>query len=225
MKQHILKTPFGQAIGLVDDPTDHLQRVWARGQFYEPRMLAYIARKYHGGTFIDIGSCIGNHTLFFAKFCADRVISVEPEVHNLTLQRQVLIANEVQAKVQLFSVALGDREGTCQLVKPPDKSPFNVGMWQVNQSVTEGATPMTTLDMLAEDLGLEGITLVKMDTQWTEHLIIAGARRLLERESPALFVELVDRPMYDAVVPLLSELGYHKTGAVFSTSHNWEFVK
>src|ERR1700690_1550585 len=80
---------------LVKDPSEYLQSHWVRGDFYEYDlygsdpvrraagyvldrvasrvrhtrrlgMLRYIGEHYSGGTFVDVGSCLGNHTLFFA---------------------------------------------------------------------------------------------------------------------------------------------------------------
>ena len=90
---------------LVKDENEYLQRYWARGDIYEydlygsdlmrraagwlfdkvshrvkrvrrQGMLSYIQDNYRGGTFVDVGSCIGNHTLFFAVGCqASQVLS------------------------------------------------------------------------------------------------------------------------------------------------------
>ena len=63
-------------------PPVHQQKFWLKGKYYEQAMLDYIRVNYPGGTYIDGGACIGNHTLYFAALCAQQVIAVEPVKRN-----------------------------------------------------------------------------------------------------------------------------------------------
>ena len=70
---------------------EHMQSFLAGGEFYEQDMLRYIKENYNGGTFVDVGACIGNHTLCFS-FIGDKVYSFEPvRVLFLRMLQNVLI--------------------------------------------------------------------------------------------------------------------------------------
>jgi Met-10+ like-protein len=50
-----------------------------KGVFYEREELEIIATHFKGGTFVDIGANVGNHSIFAAKFLgASKVIAFEP---------------------------------------------------------------------------------------------------------------------------------------------------
>ena len=71
----------GEAQVEVRDPGEHMQNAWAKGRFFEQELLEYVYWHYggYGGTWIDVGSALGNHTLFFAAFCKPAaVLSIEP---------------------------------------------------------------------------------------------------------------------------------------------------
>jgi hypothetical protein len=47
--------------------------------FWEIDQLEYIAMVGpSGGIYLDVGSNIGNHAVFFGRFCADHVVAIEP---------------------------------------------------------------------------------------------------------------------------------------------------
>ncbi|NIS52913.1 MAG: FkbM family methyltransferase, partial [Phycisphaerae bacterium] len=88
---------------------------------------------YKGGVFVDVGSAIGNHSLFFAKFCAPQhVISVEPVKANVERQRELYQLNDVTVRV--YQCALSDKPGTGMM------EPFasrNLGQWKLNKQGDE----------------------------------------------------------------------------------------
>lgn len=51
----------------------------SRGRIYESRMLEFIRSLNKKGTYVDVGANIGNHSVFFDKFCkSDKVVAIEP---------------------------------------------------------------------------------------------------------------------------------------------------
>ena len=187
-------------------PPLHQQKQWLKGRYYEAPMLAHIRRHYHGGTFIDGGACIGNHTLFFARFCADQVLAVEPVVRNMAhLQRNVALSN-LSAKVTPVPAALGAQPGRGAMRQ--------MGKYHGLYNLVAGdEIDVTTLDIIAA-LARHPITLVKLDVQWSELAALRGAEQLLDDAAPALFVELVDKPDVRAADAFLARFGY-KRGARF----------
>jgi len=70
---------------------DHFDRWYAKhGGFYEPKLLETIRDRHLAGTYIDVGSNIGNHTVYFATQCRpEHIHAVEPHEG----LRQVFAAN------------------------------------------------------------------------------------------------------------------------------------
>lgn len=204
---------------IVGDPSQHLQKQWIRGRFYEDQMLEYIAATYSGGqgTFVDVGSSVGNHTLFFALFCTSGpVISIEPVVKSLQLQRRIIELNDLADRVQFHNVALSDKPGRGRMERfgPPA---FD-GMHQL---VDGDDVEVATLDSI---VGQERVHLIKIDVEYHEIEVLTGAQATIARDRPVLFVECVDRVNFNTMTDMLvGEFGY-RVGRKFNASATYEFL-
>lgn len=192
------------------------QKFWLRGQFYEQKMLNYIHQRYHGGTFIDGGACIGNHTLWFMAFCAGQVIAVEPVAYNVAYLRRNLTLSNLESRVTIIEAALGSHPG---LGSMEHFSPLHS-----HYALTNGDDVIvTTLDEVAKKATYP-ISLVKLDIEGGELAALEGALDLLTKQGPALFIELKTKPEQDTVNQFLSNLGY-VMGRRFNKSPTFEFRK
>ena len=63
METTTIHSRAGNATVTLRKPIEHLQEVWARGEFFEQRLLEYIYWHYKGGVFVDVGSAIGTPPL------------------------------------------------------------------------------------------------------------------------------------------------------------------
>jgi FkbM family methyltransferase len=211
MNLHELKGPKGKlkAKVVLKPPIERLQHCWERGQFYEREVLQYIYERYQGGTFVDAGSNIGNHTLWFAMYCADLVVSIEPVKAMLEWQLENLALNGLD-NVRTFNMALSDELGWGEMVKAPEnpqaKWPWNLGMWNLQEG--RGLTCVVALDNLLSNYNIKAVSLVKMDIEGFELKALMGARRLLEREHPALFLEAYPEARMREFADFLGPLGY-----------------
>ena len=228
LKRNKLYSGSGYAMAIVKDETEHLQKWWRRQTFYEHDMLQWIRRHYSGGTFVDVGSCIGNHTLYFAKFCgAARVISVEPVRSSFEHQREVLALNGLLDKVTMLNVALGEEPGKGHMESSAPVGHNNAGMYQLGRALGHGDdveiyTLETILELERERI--DDVTLVKIDVEFHELQVLRGAARLLERQHPALFVELSPKGSYYAdTVAFLERFGY-EIRSQHNISPTYEFV-
>lgn len=199
---------------------EHVQRWWQAGRFYEPKMLDYIRKNYSGGTFVDAGASIGNHTLYFAAFCDCRVLSIEP--HPLSFERLThnLGLNDLQGRVITEQVALSAEPGTCSMINVSPATNFNIGMFQVFPG---DDIQVVTLDSLIEKHGIDDVTLLKMDVEWYELFAIAGAADLLSEQRPVIFIETPNAIHYKRVAAALSGFGY-KQHRKFNVTPTHEFV-
>jgi FkbM family methyltransferase len=214
MNDRIVNLPGGVRVAI--QPPLHQQKQWLKGRYYEAPMLAHIRKHYRGGTFIDGGACIGNHTLFFAAFCAEQVLAVEPVERNMAHLLTNVRLSGLQDKVTPVRAALGAAQGRGAML--------HAGQMHGEYNLVEGdAVDVTTLDALME-LCRDPVTVVKLDIQWTEIAALRGGLALLERDRPALFIELMTPEELSEADNILERFGYVRT-LRFGGSPTYEYVR
>lgn len=143
-----------------------------RGQFYEQPLLDYIRSLGLRGTYLDIGTNIGNHALFFALFCAsDRVIGFEPVPHWRARALANLSANGCEDKVEVLPFGLLDCDETIEF------NPYGTA-YQLDCRTLDDLFPALT-----------GVAFVKMDIEGSEPRALRGGRRFFQRNRPLILAE------------------------------------
>lgn len=148
-----------------------------QGQFYEQPLLDYVHSLDLRGTYLDIGTNIGNHALFFALFCpSDRVIGFEPVPHWRARALNNLAANGCDGKATVLPVGLLDVPGSLEF------NPYG----------TAHLLECTTLDETLPDV--EGVAFVKMDIEGSEPRALLGGRQFFQRNRPLIIAECLGDP-------------------------------
>jgi len=208
-----IQSKAGTARVEIRNPREHLQASWARGRFFEQELLEYIYWHYggYGGTYIDVGAAIGNHTLFFAAFCNPSIVlSIEPVAASMAHNRHNIQLNNLQDKVKFYSCALGTEIGTGRMER---NNLANLGDYQLYLDGDE--VPITTLDNILEGNLQKRVVLVKIDVEKQELNVLKGAANLLETQSPALFLECRSRSQHQAIRKWLTQYHYNQVGVSF----------
>jgi len=190
------------------------QKYWKRGEWYEAAMLLYIRDTYPGGTYIDVGACIGNHTLCFAKFCADQVIAVDPVGRNMQHLKDNVALNGM-GNVVTVEAALGSEPGQGEM----NRFGKHHGNWRLEDG---DGVEVTTLDAVAE-LAEHPITVVKMDIEGGELEALKGGVGVLTEHKPVLFLELKTDREQEQAGRFLKGYGYMPQKC-FNNSPTWEFT-
>lgn len=160
-----------------------------------------------GGTVIDIGASLGDHTATYSKLVGPHghVVAYEPNL----IAYECLVHNmRAYPNVSVVFGALG-RQISWGAIEMANE---NLGMARV---VLKGERdiPISTLDI---DFPAHGpkIDFIKIDVEGMEPAVIAGGMQLLTRDRPALYVE-VNRPVLaqngytaDEILHPLTLLGY-----------------
>jgi FkbM family methyltransferase len=138
-----------------------------------------------GSTVIDVGANIGYFTLRFARWAGEggRVIAIEPEIRNLAALTRRVQRAEMGANVELLRAAAADADGELLLAVTPGHPG--------DHHLADDGIPVRafTLDgLVAGDA--RPVSLIKIDVQGAETLVLAGARRLIERHRPAIYLEV-----------------------------------
>jgi FkbM family methyltransferase len=163
-----------------------------------------------GAYVIDVGANIGFFTTRFARWVSrgGRVLAIEPEALNLERLCRTLKDECLDQMVDVIPAAATNKSGMAFLeINPNHPGDHRLG--------SRGRTiESVTLDGLIAARGWTPVSLVKIDVQGAEAGVIAGAREILTRFRPALYVEIDDRNLrsYDSsateLLKTLSEFGY-----------------
>lgn len=170
---------------------------------YEFEMLDYIRKNIPSkGTYIDVGANIGNHSIFFAKFCADKVISIEPIKENYRVLEKNLIDNKIQNCVTYNKgISIDGRSLGVSIVA------INMG----SCNLIEGGTGVETIK--AKDLDVENLTLIKIDCEKMSMEVLKSFLPLIEKHNPHIFIEATSDEL-----KLIKELtGYRNLGKFNAT--------
>lgn len=153
------------------------------GKFFESWMLEAIARMpYRPGICLDIGANVGNHTVFFSRFCNfDEVWAYEPDKESFKILTDNVQKN-CSRTVRLFHCAIGSERKYVRMTKK-DEPPQNQVIHERGRTLV---LPIQTNLKVA---------LMKIDVEGYEMEVIKGAYTVIARELPELFIETHGDPI------------------------------
>ena len=185
--------------------TDLIQKEIARtGDFFEKDILDTVVRIHpfsRKGLFLDIGSNIGNHTLYlFQKKLIQSAYCFEPVQDTFRMFEKNISINNLQNKVKLFNAGVGESHGTAQIASYNQE---NTGMSQLKIS-NDGNIPIIAIDDIKFDYN---ISFVKIDVEGFELNVIKGMLGTIKKYKPTLFIEIRNK-FFDDISKHLTPIGY-----------------
>lgn len=183
--------------------------------FWEIDQLEYIAMVGpRGGIYLDVGSNIGNHAVFFGLFCADHVVAFEPNPRLHPILRRNIDANGLSSRTTLMPVGVSDLEGTGAMALRNEHD-GNIGASHVVPGAQADGGEAVTLrrldDLVAElapSLPAGPIGFLKIDVEGMELGVLRSATAVLREHRPQVFVELITEQALADASALLGEFGY-----------------
>ena len=194
-------------------------------EYYEKEVLSYCAKNYDISHYVDVGANIGNHIHFMAAHGAKHCVGFEPNPRNFEL----LKLNAPQAK--LFNFALSDHEGEAIFAFFDDSSgnghllenfqDKSARKW--GEKPQETRVPVSRLDKV----GLENVTLLKIDVEGAELAVLRGAQETLKKFKPTIWIEMHEDKNLEAslftyrradIIQFLTNTGYQLLGSPDSTN-------
>jgi FkbM family methyltransferase len=167
-----------------------------------------------GDTVVDAGANIGTHTIAFADLVGPtgRVHAFEPQRRNFHMLAGNVALNGFD-NVVCHQKAVGDQNGDIGLPPlPPPDAHFNFGAVTLSRAAPDGErVPQVTLDSLE----LPACRLIKIDTEGMEPQVLDGARGLIARCRPLLYVENNDAGGSKLLSARLDALGYAAHWSMF----------
>jgi FkbM family methyltransferase len=181
----------------------------ANGTWEEELGAELRSRLRPGMTAVDVGGNIGYVALLMAEQVgpSGRVVAVEPDPRNAHVLR--LNAERTRgAPIEVVEAAAWSEPGVLDL----GLHETNTGDHRVGSAEGERTTVQVPAVRLDDVLPAQ-VDLMLMDTQASEHVALRGARQLLERSRPLLFVEFWPQGLREAGTDPVSVLdGYRAMG-------------
>jgi FkbM family methyltransferase len=161
---------------------------------------------------LDLGANIGVMTVHLAeRFPKATIHAVEPLAPNMETLQYTIKKSSV-SNVVTYQTALGDCEGTVEMVLPKDGETRLHGLSHVvHHTIADWnhgeryQVPCTTLDHLFSGLDIQGI---KIDVENFEFFVLKGGEQLLKRCKPIVYAELWDNENRQKCFEFMQNLGY-----------------
>lgn len=186
------------------------QRILTEGTYYENDNLTNICKDWNngiisqniaGGSIIDIGANIGNHTLFFFFECGiKKAYCFEPIKSTFNILKHNIEINSLTQNVILINSAVGASKGNATMTFF-DKS--NIGSTQITLDKT-GDIPVVSIDSMQIE---DDVKLVKIDVEGFEKGVIDGCKETLSKHKPYIMIEIQPKN-FSYISNELSKMGY-----------------
>jgi len=166
------------------------------------------------GIVLDIGANIGVMSYYLARGQKQRkIFAFEPipiNFRNLErIKRKYSLNN-----LEIFQLALGDQNGTIDMVLPVQRSVRFHGLAHVkDENMPDRGDifqcPMKRLDEVESIMQCNSrVTGIKIDVENYEYFVLKGATGLIKKHRPVIYCELWDNDNRKQTMKLLTELGY-----------------
>ena len=162
-----------------------------------------VEREINNGLVLDIGANIGNHTIFFLKVKkAQEIFCFEPVKTTFKILKTNIEINNLQSKVQLYNVGIGEKNGNAAL---KHYNTNNIGTAQINFDAN-GDISVISIDELKIE---KKINFVKIDVEGFELSVIKGMTETLKHSKPLIMIEIRDY-LLNEIDNILIPLNYQK---------------
>jgi len=174
------------------------------GDLIDPEYAFLTAVARPGWTFIDVGAAIGQFTVFAALSAGGRVHAFEPGSENLATLRANIARNGIGGQVTVHKMALSNRTGEAEFAS--GANPF-VSRLDRSGATTVEKVAVDTLANVIESLGIDHVSVLKINVAGFEPEVIEGAMPILARGQVDVLILLIGLSSFGAYREL-SDLGY-----------------
>jgi len=195
----------GHSIRLfLPDVKDHIQSIIRdSSDFYESALLRDIqCRLSNKGLIVDVGACIGNHTVFFAAVMRNPVLAIEPNQEAFQILERNIEENSIQDLVKALPVAAGSTVSRGRSIVRDDDN-LGSAYFELTDSGNVDCVP---LDQSLRDV--DEVSLIKIDVENAELDVLEGASQTIQDHQPILCIESATHESRVRVATFLSHLGY-----------------
>jgi FkbM family methyltransferase len=184
-------------------------------------------------TFLDIGANIGCFSLLAALAGRMNVVAFEPQRLIADLLVQSVRHNHLQDRVRVENLALSNVASTMKMTLCPGNTGHAQLVSAENSDAGENTVSVVVLDDWLAQNPAGRVSVCKIDTEGAEFQVLSGMTQLLDRDGPALVVELIEEHLAEfkastsMVLELLKAHGYRDVSPSYAVNDdaNRYFVK
>ncbi|GAB7140318.1 hypothetical protein RsTz2092_02660 [Deferribacterales bacterium RsTz2092] len=170
---------------------------------------------------LDVGAFIGDSAVVLAQYTDKQLYAFEPTSGNYSQLLKTIQLNGTKNIVPV-KLALGDSEGEAAMS-------VNLGMSSLVMSYKNRGSEQIkcdTLDNFAKREGLGEVGLIKIDIEGFEQNFLAGARGLICRDKPVLFISIYHNPSdFFHIKPMLESWGLGYKFRIVQIPHESFYVE
>jgi FkbM family methyltransferase len=147
----------------------------------------YIKR---GDTVIDVGGNIGFFVLILNEMLGDEgnIFSFEPSKRLKERLEKTIKINNIK-NVTIVNLALGESERKTTLHYNPKQTGLSSIITDFKNGLVSEEIQITSLDKFSENIQSR-ISFIKIDTEGYEPQVLKGARKIISRDKPTIYIEL-----------------------------------
>ena len=187
------ETPYIGRFYIEAPPIDPIKEYIVTGLIWEPHVVQGIAEHVVPGTVaLDVGAYIGTHAMLMARLVGPRgrVYAFEPQRKVYRELRHNIALNEIKNIVPL-RYAIGAEPGVVEM--NTRRNGYLEGDVQIGGGGDRAE--LRTLD----SFGFENVSLIKVDVEWQENQVLAGAADLIRASKPVILIEILGGKSYPGV--------------------------
>lgn len=147
-----------------------------------------------GDTVLDCGANVGVVVRKVLDRGAARVVAIEPDPYGVTCLRRNFSPEIAAGKVIVYPKGVWNEESFLML------DTASGGVINNSRGVR---VPLTTIDHLVDELGLDRVDVIKMDIEGAEKPALQGASATLRRFKPRLTIATEHKPDDFSAIPAL----------------------
>lgn len=208
------QTPPSQFAYFID-PKPNNQLHWSQQGLWQMLMRM----KYQGcqpDTIIDVGASTGIWSWTAAKvFPNAHYVMVDPLMSHYKKKEREYFQKNI-GDFELVEAALSDKSGQAEFIVSDDL--YGSSLLKVDETIRDTkkiSVPICTLDQIAAERKFGGSTLLKIDVQYAEHLVVTGGLQYIASNVDAIILELTierehpNAKTYIEMIKMMEELGFH----------------
>jgi FkbM family methyltransferase len=159
-----------------------------------------------GDVVMDCGANVGVYTRKALNAGAKLVIAIEPAPENIDVLERNFATEIRQRRVIVYPKGVWDKEDTLIFHEHSDDSAadsfvINLERDKKTAHASDKKLPVTTIDHLVAELGLDRVDFIKMDIEGAEVRAVRGARKTIARDHPRMALAAYHRPSDPVELP------------------------
>ena len=179
------------------------------GEWAEDEIASYAAFLTDGETIVDVGANIGTHSIALAsRFPRSEIVAFEPQ----PLAFSLLVANVLASRLpNIYPRNLGcaAEERLVHVSADYESIGWNIGAFSLVGARDDqvGTLPMPLVAL--DDVRFRNrVQFLKVDVEGMEEFVLAGAAKLIERDRPIIYFEVLEIDRLEGPRKMLNKLGY-----------------